>query len=63
MQRMTWGWATAGKVFYLTIVFMQDVGLHLLSEKLFPTDLAKGLITAPTLGLDRRKSRSHYTSM
>ncbi len=49
MQWLVWGLATAGKFFEGMIVFMQGVGLPLISEQFALTDLDKGFITAATL--------------
>jgi MFS family permease len=49
MQWLVWGLATAGKFFEGMIVFMQGVGLPLISEEFSLSDLDKGLITASTL--------------
>ena len=49
MQWLVWALATAGKFFEGMIVFMQGVGLPLISEQFSLTDTDKGLITAATL--------------
>lgn len=49
MQWLVWALATAGKFFEGMIVFMQGVGLPLISERFSLTDIDKGLITAATL--------------
>jgi len=49
MQWLVWALATAGKFFEGMIVFMQGVGLPLISEQFSLTDVDKGFITAATL--------------
>lgn len=49
MQWLVWGLATAGKFFEGMIVFMQGVGLPLVSAQFDLNDFDQGLITAATL--------------
>ncbi|QNG26056.1 MFS transporter [Synechococcus sp. HK01-R] len=49
MQWLVWSLATAGKFFEGMIVFMQGVGLPLITREFSLTDFDKGLVTAATL--------------
>ncbi|MGB1196489.1 MAG: MFS transporter [Synechococcus sp.] len=49
MQWLVWSLATAGKFFEGMIVFMQGVGLPLISRDFGLSDLDKGFVTAATL--------------
>ncbi|WP_255144820.1 MFS transporter [Synechococcus sp. ATX 2A4] len=49
MQWLVWSLATAGKFFEGMIVFMQGVGLPLITREFGLSDLDKGLVTAATL--------------
>ena len=49
MQWLVWSLATAGKFFEGMIVFMQGVGLPLISRDFDLSDLDKGFVTAATL--------------
>ena len=49
MQWLVWSLATAGKFFEGMIVFMQGVGLPLITRQFSLTDFDKGLVTAATL--------------